>query len=154
MNDFYTSPTATVGDERKGNKLVALAVGIAIDMGLSTGAGVVLSLVVMGMLMRDNAPIGDMEQRINDVMPAVMNSPLGYGFTAVGMLASLLGAYVCARIANDREYVLAGVLALVAVLVFAIMRDETLSALAEGTLLAINIGAIFLGTWLHARKKA
>lgn len=154
MNDLYASPTAPVSDERKGNKLVALSVGIAIDLGLSTGAGMVLSLVVMGMLMREDIPIDSLEDRINAVMPAVMSSPLGYAFTAVGMLASLLGAYVCARIANDREYALAGVLSLVALVLFGLMRDETLPITTEATLLAINIGAIFLGTWLHARRKA
>ncbi|HVK98540.1 MAG TPA: hypothetical protein VM553_01950 [Dongiaceae bacterium] len=154
MNDFYASPSATVADERRGNKWVALAVGIAIDLGLSTGAGMVLSFVVMGMLMRENVPLTAMENRINEVMPAVMDSPLGYGFTVVGMLASMLGAYVCARIANHQEYRLAGVLALVAITLYILMGSTHTSLWVEAGMLAINIGAIFLGAWLHVRKKA
>ena len=153
MSEIYQSPHSVVGDQKRGNKLVALIIGVTTDMGITLLAGSVFGGIVMFMLLKRGVHQDQLMQQYEKLSPQIMHSPMGYVLTAVGMFASFIGAYLCARYANHREYWLAAVLALVAILVYLLSPAETYSQATMLVLEIVNVGVIFLGTYVHVRNK-
>ena len=124
-------PPATAGSPLK-----AVLMGLAVDIGGSTVLGVVISLVYAVQLHGQGVAEGDMREAM-DNMPH--DSALYIAGTLLGALMSVLGGYVCARVARRDEYRAGAVMAAVSV-IFGLMMTAHPS-LDEMTLLLMVTGA-------------
>ena len=147
----YAPPEATVHDlpPRPGSVFKAIALGLAVDVGGSLFATVILALIYGASL----AAGGVKREDIAATMQATANdSWFFYAGVALGLGFSVLGGYVCARIARRSELKLGAILAaLSAVLGLAFAGDEQ----QLGTLLSLTllgIGAVLAGARLGLAK--
>ena len=140
----YAPPDATVHDlpPRPGSAFKAIALGVAVDVGGSLFATIVLALIYGVFL----AAAGVKREDIAATMQATAtDSWFYYVGVVVGLGFSVLGGYVCARIARRSELKLGAILAaLSAILGLAFAGDEQ----QLGTLLSLTlagIGAVLVG---------
>ncbi|RLU01841.1 hypothetical protein [Ketobacter sp.] len=153
MSDLYESPKSIVGDVRKGNLFLAIIIGVVVDFGLTLVAGGVLGSIIGFALLEQGIPASQLEAEIDRTLPAVMDSAMGYGFTAIGLFASFLGAFLAAKYSNHKEYTVATVLAVIALLVSWLVEDASSSALKHYTLVVLGVAVIYLGARTHVRGK-
>lgn len=147
----YAPPEASVLDTppRPGSAFKAIALGLAVDIGGSLIGTVLLALVY-------GAALGAAGVKGEDIAAAMQVSATDSWFFYVGMLVglgfSVLGGYVCARIARRSELKLGAILAtLSAFSGLAIAGDEQ----QLGTLLSLTllgIGAVLVGARLGLAK--
>jgi hypothetical protein len=145
----YAAPQARVADAPagRGSVLKALALGLLVDLGGTFAVGLVLGMV--GLFAIGMSP---------EEVTAAANSTdswLFYVGGAAGLACSVLGGYVCARVAGRSELKLGAVLAgLSAVAGGLIAFDEV----RLGTFLALTllgIGAVLAGArWGAARNRS
>ena len=143
----YAPPEATVHDlpRKPGSAFKAVALGLATDIGGTLAATVILALIYGAAL----GAAGVRGEEIASTMRAsATDSWFFYVTTLVGLGFSVLGGYVCARIARRSELTLGAVLAaLSAILGLALAGDEP----QLGTLLSltlVGIGAVLAGAQL------
>jgi|SRR6185436_19903911 hypothetical protein len=147
----YAPPEATVHDlpPRPGSAFKAIALGLAVDVGGSLIATVILALIY-------GAALGAAGVRREDIAATMQASATDSWFFYVGVLLglsfSVLGGYVCARIARRSELKFGAILAaLSAVLGLALAGDDQ----QLGTLLSLTlagIGAVIGGARLGLAK--
>lgn len=109
-NNPYAPPDAKLADPAAapGSPIKAVAIGLAVDLGGSIVASILLVLaygIVLGALGVSAEEI----ESVTSNMPT--DSPLFYLATLVGLGFSALGGYVCARIAKRAELKLGAILA-------------------------------------------
>jgi hypothetical protein len=152
MNNVYKAPEAVITETRKGNKLVAVIIGVAVDFGLTSIGGVVLGVVIGVILGKQGIPPSQIQLEMQKRMPEIMSSELGYAFIAFGTFASFLGSYLAARYSNDREYIIASTLAVISVgVAFSVEKQTT--ELVHGLLTFLGVAVIYIGAYVHVRKK-
>lgn len=144
----YAPPEAKLADApaSPGSAFKAVALGVAADLGGTLLAGILIGLVMLG---AGIAP---------EALDAMAKSPDAWPFWvggAAGLGCSLLGGYVCARIARRNEMRLGAVVAAISGIAgFAMTGDD----LQLGTLLAmtlLSIGAVLYGArWGAARNRS
>jgi hypothetical protein len=147
----YAPPEATVQDQpsKPGSVFKAIALGLVVDIGGSLIGTVLLALVY-------GVALGAAGVKREDIAAAMQASAPDSWFFYVGMLVglgfSVLGGYVCARIARRSELKLGAILAaLSAVSGLALSGDEQ----QLGTLLSLTllgIGAVLAGARLGLAK--
>ncbi len=147
----YTSPTADVAlrSTEKGSAVKAVLVGLAVDIGGSLLFGVVFAIAY-------GIYLGSSGASAEHIASSLSDAPADSWFflvgTGVGCAFSVLGAYLCARIARHAEYTLGGIMATISV-VFAFFISAEHYAPAVNILLAsATIASIMLGAWLGALK--
>ena len=123
-------PPATAG-----SPLRAVLTGLAVDIGGSTVLGVAISLIYAIRLHDQGVPESEMREAMGN-MPH--DSALYIGSTLLGASMSVLGGYVCARIARRDEYRAGAVMAAVSA-IYVMMTASP--ALDEMTLLLTVTGA-------------
>jgi len=143
----YAPPEATVHDlpPRPGSAFKAIALGLAVDVGGSLIATVILAVIY-------GAALGAAGVRREDIAATMQASATDSWFFYAGVLFglgfSMLGGYVCARIARRSELKLGAILAaLSALLGLALAGDDH----QLGTLLSLTlagIGAVIAGARL------
>ncbi|MGC1508256.1 hypothetical protein FT643_19395 [Ketobacter sp. MCCC 1A13808] len=154
---IYETPTAQVEQNgqkfaRKGNKTLAVLIGFAVDFGLTIVGSTVATYLVAAMLLKQGVGADQLEQQVALYWPTVMGSPLGYGLMVFGTFTSFLGAYLAARFANDREYVIATVLALISI-GFSLGMASPSEGAMHWALSGVGVAVIYLGAYTHVRAK-
>lgn len=147
----YAPPEATLQDppSKAGSALKAIALGLAVDIGGTVLAGAILAFVY-GMVL---AASGSGAEEIAAAMSTIAtDSWLFYTATIVGLAFSVLGGYVCARVARRSELKLGGILAAVSAVLGIVLSAEHYQL---GTLLSLTlagIGAVLLGARMGYAK--
>ena len=147
----YAPPEATLQDPppKAGSALKAIALGLAVDIGGTVLAGAILALLYSMVL----AASGSGADEIAATMSMMAtDSWLFYAATIVGLGFSVLGGYVCARVARRAELKLGGILAAVSAVLGIVLSSEHYQL---GTLLSLTlagIGAVLLGARLGYAK--
>jgi hypothetical protein len=147
----YAPPEAALKDlpAKAGSAFKAVALGFAADIGGTFLAGMVLALVYGAVLGASGA---SMEEILASSKDIGTDSWLFYAGTLVGLAFSVLGGYVCARIARRNEMKLGAILAGLSALVGVLFSGE---AYQLGTLLSLTlagIGAVMIGARLGYAK--
>jgi hypothetical protein len=147
----YAPPEATLQDPppQAGSAFKAIALGLAVDIGGTLVAGAILAFVY-GMVL---AASGTGAEEIAASMSTIpTDSWLFYAATVVGLGFSVLGGYVCARVARRSELKLGAILAAVSAVLGIVLSADHYQL---GTLLSLTlagIGAVLLGARLGYAK--
>jgi len=147
----YAPPEAAVHDQpaKPGSAFKAIALGLAVDVGGSLIASVILAAIYGAALAAEGVKPEDiaaaMQASATDSWFFYVGSLLGLGF-------SVLGGYVCARIARRSEMTLGAILAVLSALSGLFLAGD---ALQLGTLLSMTLtgfGAVLVGARLGLAK--
>lgn len=133
----------------RGSPVVAVIAGVAADIG-----GSFLSFILMGVGVGVTLGLQGMSpERIREVLtqtdPYSLQSILGY---ALGSVFSVVGGYVCARVARHAEYKLAGIVAAIGVTLGLLMGSGQLPAALNALLTVLSVLAVLGGAWLGAAR--
>jgi hypothetical protein len=147
----YAAPEAAVRDlpAKAGSAFKAVVFGFGADIGGTLVAGLVLALIYGAVLGASGASMEEIAASTKAIGP---DSWLFYAGTLVGLAFSVLGGYVCARIARRNEMKLGAILAGLSALVGVLFSGE---AHQLGTLLSLTlagIGAVMIGARLGYTK--
>jgi len=148
----YSPPGATVHDQppRPGSAFKAVALGLATDIGGTLVATAILA-VIYGIAL---AASGVKREDIAATMQAsATDSWFFYVSSLVGLGFSVLGGYVCARIARRSELKFGAILAALSALFGILFAGENTQEL--GTFLSLTllgIGAVVVGARLGQAK--
>jgi len=145
--DRFKPPSAPVEDRPRGrgSAVKGVVFGLLADVGGTMLFGVVLS-ILWGIVL---AAAGQSAQEIEASFANVDNDPLlSTLFLGGGVLCSVLGGYVCERIARRGDYRLGAVLALLSVLTGFVLGAPARSAPMTVLLVFLTIGSVLLGTRL------
>jgi hypothetical protein len=149
----FTPPQAEVRDARKpkGSVIKGVLAGLAVDFGGTIAFGIVLSVVYGGLL----AAAGQGEAQIRAALAESDSNSTFAAFGVVGGCAfSILGGYVCERVARQRNYRAGAILGIVSVGLGLAMGAFSLPW-AENVLLAfLTVGSVLLGTRLALERHA
>lgn len=144
----YSPPKSTVDTKEfvRGKWYKAILIGFLVDIvgtiitSVTIGAAISFYLASTGMSAAQiSAEIGNPE----------LTSPLGLLFNAVGLLYSVLGGYICARIANHNEYryaVIIGIISIMTGLILAQSKVPIATHIVMGTLTFVSLLA---GAYIH-----
>jgi hypothetical protein len=147
----FTPPQAEVRDapKPKGSVLKGVLVGLAIDFGGTVAFGIVLSVAYGGLL----AASGQGEAQIR---AAIVESDSNSVFTAIGVVAgcvfSILGGFVCERVARQRNYRAGAILGVVSVGLGLAMGAGSVPWRENLLLAFLTVGSILLGTRLALER--
>jgi len=150
-HDPFRPPATNVDapDVQRGSAAKAIVLGALTDIGGSMLAGIIFYLLYGIYLGATGNSIEDMGKPLS--MADASNSPMGFLMNMVGCLFSVLGGYVCARIAKHSEYRLGVILAVVTVsLGFLMMAGGETDPLA-GIYSLLTVAAVMVGSHLGAR---
>lgn len=130
-----------------GSAFKAITLGLFVDFG-----GTLLATVMLGLAyafyfgLTGSAP-GELAAATSDP-----HSSFSYAAAALGGLFSILGGYVCARIARRSEYLIGAVLALLAMAAALMLAYEPGSWGLNLALAALTGATIMLGAHLGVRR--
>jgi uncharacterized membrane protein len=147
----YAPPEATVKDlpAKAGSAFKAVAFGLGADIGGTFVAGIALALIYGVVLGASGAST---EEIMASTKAIGTDSWLFYAGAGVGLAFSVLGGYVCARIARRDEMKLGAILAGLSALIGVLFSGE---AYQLGTLISLTlagIGAVMIGARLGYTK--
>ena len=151
--DRFKPPSARVQDpgRGKGSTIKGVIVGLVVDLVSTMLFGVVASIgwgIALG-------AAGHSQQEIEAALTRADADPLmSATFLAVGVLCSVLGGYVCERIARQGSYRLGIVLGVLSVLAGYVFGASASSAAMTGLLIFLTIASVLLGTRLAFQKAA
>jgi hypothetical protein len=150
-DDHYKPPATSVEDAPRppGPPLVAVLVGLVVDVGGTLLTGILFTLIFTILRASDGGSAADVETAL-----AALGSDTGFRAVSgiVGLSFSVLGGYVCARIARRNEYRLAGVQALLTTFVgHALGGAGTLELGYELALTILSAAAVLAGA-AHGRR--
>jgi hypothetical protein len=148
--DPYATPKAASTDERlPGGPVKAVLVGLAIDVGGSIVLSTVLAITYGVMLARSGMTAEQIAQAIATPEPTSFLSILGY---VLGCALSILGGFVCARIARRRDYKLGAILGAISAVLGLAMAYGQYSLIENLGLTALTFASVMLGTRLGMPK--
>jgi hypothetical protein len=146
MENRYQPPTAEVHDQpaTQGSAVKAVSLGLLVDIGGTLLLSVVVFSAYAVVQAGNGMSVEQIEAELGNLPPT---SLFFIVMTLLGCGLSVLGGYVCARIARRRDYRLGVVLgALSTTLGLLLGSDESAGMLAATALL--SFAAIMLGTRL------
>ena len=145
--DRSEPPSARVEDlgRGKGSIVKGVIAGLVVDLVSTMLFGVVASIawgIVLG-------AAGHSQQEIETALTSADADPLmSASFLAVGVLCSVLGGYVCERIARRGDYQAGAILAALSALLGLAMGASSTSVPMLALLMFLTIGSVLLGTRL------
>ena len=147
----YAPPEAPVRDAsaKAGSALKAVTLGLVVDIGGTVVGGLIFGVVYA---MVAGASGSGSEEIAASVSHIDTDSWLFYAGTALGLGFSVLGGYVCARIARRSEYRLGAILAALSAIAGSLIGGDQYQL---GTLLSLTlagIGATLFGARLGFLK--
>ena len=127
----FSAPKSDVemGDIAKGSPVKAVLFGVLADIGSTLVAGLMIGVVYGIILASAGVPMEQLEQ-------AMQYSPIGLISLLVGLLCSVLGGYVCARIANHNEYRLAAITGFISMMIGLLFFADDAIKLGESIFLS------------------
>ncbi|HYC45091.1 MAG TPA: hypothetical protein VED01_06350 [Burkholderiales bacterium] len=151
MSSPYTPPAAPVRDPaaKKGSAAWAVIAGLLVDLGGSFLAGIVLT-VLYGATLLDGAT--DEAQIAAELSSIPADSWVSIIGMIVGCLFSILGGYVCARIARRSEYKLGGIVAAIAAVVGALVGAGYYPLMLNISMIVATVLSVLSGVWLGVRR--
>ena len=147
----YQPPGAAVKDLERvpGSPVKAVIYGVLVDVGGSIAAGLVMVFVYSLVLAASGASVEEIQSAMNDASPMSWFSILGF---LVGCAASLLGGYVCARVAGAAEMKWVSIVAAVSGVVSVLMGMNGYALEWNALLALLGMAAVFAGGSLGARR--
>jgi hypothetical protein len=156
LNENHDNPYATPVSEVKtsagvktGSAVKAVTVGVAVDIGGSLIVGIVLS-IAYGIYL---ATTGASAEQIESSMT---NMPVDSWFfifgAVIGSAFSVLGAYLCTRIARHSEYKLGAIMAAISISFGLFVGIDQYSPLVNVVMVIAALASITLGVWLGIAK--
>lgn len=145
-HDPYRPPRSDVAPqaEPRGSAVKAVLLGALADIGGSIAAGIVLTFaygLMLGLSGADPEQIGS----------ALAQVPVGSWFSILGMVVgsgfSVLGGYLCARIARRSEYKLGAIVAAISG-VSGLFLGGRAPAGIDFALLLATVASVMLGAWI------
>jgi uncharacterized membrane protein YfcA len=130
-------------------RVKAVVYGVLIDVGGSLVAGLALAIAYSVVLAASGAGAEEIERRLSEPDPASWLSLLGF---LLGCTASLLGGYVCARVAAVDEMRPVGMVAAVSGVVSLLMGGSAYAFEWDALLALLGMAAVFAGGWAGARR--
>jgi hypothetical protein len=130
---------------RLGSPYKAVAFGVLTDFGGTLGLSIVLAFFYAMSLAASGTPPEDIAEAISK------GSADSWYFWAASMgggAFSVLGAYVCARVARQSEYTLGAILALINVVLGIVIGDGERDVGLSIVLNAATVACVALGAWL------
>ena len=147
----YSAPTAVVSDPagHRGSGIKAVSLGVLIDLGGTILISVIF-IVVYGFYL---AASGMRPEAVASAISSAGHDATIQGVLAIpGCLLSVLGGYVCARVARHSEYRLGLIVAVISML-FAVWMGQENYSLAMNAVLAIaTLASVMLGVKLGVSK--
>ena len=151
--DPYAPPTANVQvpDARRGSAVKAVVVGLGVDIGATIVFSFVASIAYGAYLGATGAAPGEMEKAMASMS---YDSPLGILLTMAGCLFSVLGGYLCARIARHSEYKLGLIMCAASLVMVALTggAGEGMHAAVMALLVLASLAATMVGIHLGVRR--
>ena len=147
----YAPPEASVQDlpSKPGSALKAIALGLAVDVGGSLVAAIILAAIYGAVLAATGVPRED----IAAVMQAsATDSWFFYIGSLVGSSFSVLGGYVCARIARRSEMKLGAILAAMSAVSGFFLGGDEMQLGTNLSLTLLTFGAVLVGVRLGLGK--
>ena len=151
--DPYAPPKSAVADpggERQGSFVKAVLVGLAVDIGGTFAASILLSVLV-GVVM---SSAGHTAEETADLFAGSL--VLKAAMMAIGIGCTVLGGYVAARIANRTELNVAlvfGLCTLAAGELLSRWMGNNTDGWEQAMFLVITIPAAIFGGWLYKSRK-
>ena len=151
MDNPYKPTAAALRDPPKPPRspILAVVAGFAVDLGGTTLASIVITIVHAATLAGRGMPAEQITEAVTRYDPTS-----GYGLVAtfVGGGFSILGGYVCARISRRNERKVTGVLALLIAGVGFFGAGETLGLLLNAGFVLLTLASIMAGGELGRRR--
>lgn len=143
----YAPPVSEVliTKECKGAAWKAILFGLLVDIGGTTVIAFIGGVVAVIILTSQGMDETQLELLFSDP-----SSPFMIAMAVIGGLFSVLGGYVCARVAKQNELKLGGVMALLSTLFVIVLDGESTGI--DLLLYAAGIVSIFFGSWLGMRR--
>jgi hypothetical protein len=151
--DRFKPPSAYVDDPRrgKGSPIKGVLLGLVVDVGGTMLFGIAVS-IAWGFAL---AAAGHSAQEIKALFANPDGDPvLPTVLIGGGVLCSVLGGYVCERIARQANYRLGLVLSTLSVLVGVALGSTAASATMFVLLTVLTVGSVLLGTRLAFQENA
>lgn len=148
----YAAPAATgqpASLSGPGSPVRAVLLGLLVDLGGTMLVGILFVIGYAMLLGASGLPAGEIEARMGAIGH---DTPVGLALTAVGALLSLLGGYVCARVARASELRVALVMAAVSCGVGVLASVGSSSLPVTLALAVLSLGAILGGATLGRRR--
>jgi hypothetical protein len=146
----YTPPETRVADPENepGSPLKAIAAGLAVDIGGSLATGFVLAMLYGAMLAASGASAEEVASAFADLSPyswvSVAGSVVGGGF-------SVLGGYLCARIAKRSEHRIGAIMAALSTIV-GMLASSSYAPLENFVLAVLTFVTVMIGVQMGYAK--
>ena len=147
----YTPPSAKVevADARRGSAVKAVILGMLADLVGSMVAGA-LAMAAYGAYLGATGSTPDEAATTMDGMN--YDSPLGIALTIVGCLFSVLGGYVCARVARHAEYRLGAIMSAISAVLVVLSASDDARPIVTAVFCVATLASIMAGAHLGAAK--
>jgi MFS family permease len=145
--DRFKPPAARVEDpgRGKGSTVKGVIAGLVVDLATTMLSGIVVSIgwgIALGVA-------GHSQQEIEATLSRADADPLlSTLFLGVGVLCSVLGGYVCERIARRGDYKAGSMLAVLSAVLGLAMGASSTSVPMLALLVFLTVGSVLLGTRL------
>ena len=148
--DPYAPPNANVQAPHleRGSAVKAVLVGLAADIGGTMAFGFLATLAYAIYLGATGASPEQMQSTMTEIP---YDSALGIVFSIVGCLFSVLGGYLCARIARHSEYRLGLVMCAASLAIIALSGTGDTPPIIAAFLVLVTLAAIMAGVHLGVR---
>ncbi len=147
----YAAPGAKVADPRPrpGSPYKAVVFGLLTDFGGTFAFAIALSIAYAMWLAATGTPPEEVERAVADMSP---DSLYFWVATAGGGAFSVLGGYVCGRVARQSEYTLGVILAVSTVTIGLLIDSGERELGLEIVLNAATIASVMLGAWIAKKR--
>ncbi len=154
-NNPYTPPQANVDTKefKQGKWYNAILLGFLVDFIGTMLVSILLSVLVTAYFMSHGMKV----EEVRGLLTATdFTSPIYIASLGIGLVFSILGGYICARIANHHEYRYVAIIGLLDILLGLVMSPQSFPTLHHLALTALSFAALFTGAYLHvaARRRA
>lgn len=151
MHNPYSPPSTKVEDTgpTQGSAIKAVAIGLLVDIGGSILAGMLLTTLYAFDLAASGVEEDELMEVIANIPSDSWVSDVGMG---IGCLLSVLGGYLCARIARHSEYKLGHIVAGISVIFGLALGMEGYSLFMNAALALATWASVMAGVWLGVSR--
>jgi hypothetical protein len=153
-NNIYQSPQAdlTMAETRRGSPLKAILIAAVVDFVGSLVSSILLWVAYVAY----HAFHGMSKEGLQEMIAnsASWSSPIHIIDVFIGSLISIYAGYLCASIANHREYALVAILGLISTTSGMLLAGFGNASYETVFSAALTFLCVYLGAWMHVRTKA
>ncbi len=153
MNDNMYSTPESAGNEsadRRGSPVKAVVVGVFTDIGGTMVFVIIVGIVVAVYMSSQGASQAEIEESFSGLS---LTSGLGLFMAASGLLFSVLGGFVCARIARHNELVLGAAVGAVSSSLGVLLGNQAESTMESVVLAVLTCAAALAGAAIFLMAK-